>query len=81
MKTATVVTLALAALAGPDAAANAVAVAPLSPEARAAMTGKSCKKGCPVSLDDLAAVEVRFIGAGHTPGPSWSQAELAPGHL
>ncbi|MFQ8433549.1 M15 family metallopeptidase [Amaricoccus sp. W119] len=37
-------------------------IAPLSPEARAAMRGSSWSAGCPVSLDDLAAVEVRFIG-------------------
>lgn len=37
-------------------------VAPLSPQARAAMTGISWKPGCPVSLDDLLVVRVRYFG-------------------
>jgi hypothetical protein len=31
------------------------AISPLSSEMKAAMTGKSWKQGCPVSLDDAAA--------------------------
>ncbi len=53
--------LATLAFAGPWAA-NAAAIAPLSAEARAAMTGISWHPGCPVGLDDLAAVEVIFTG-------------------
>jgi hypothetical protein len=43
-------------------AARAADIAPLSPEARVAMTGKSWHEGCPVALDDLAAVRVAFVG-------------------
>ena len=62
MKTAIATALALAALAGPVVATDATAIAPLSPEARAAMTRKSWHEGCPVSLHDLAAVKVTFVG-------------------
>jgi poly-gamma-glutamate synthesis protein (capsule biosynthesis protein) len=37
-------------------------IAPLSPETRAAMTGKSWRPGCPVALDDLASVTVKYLG-------------------
>jgi hypothetical protein len=37
-------------------------VAPLTLEARTAMTGKSWKAGCPVPLEDLAAVTVKYLG-------------------
>ena len=61
MKTAIAATLALIALAG-TVAADAGAITPLSPEARAAMTGKSWREDCPVGLDDLASVTVTFVG-------------------
>ena len=82
MNTAIAATLALAALAGPAAAADAAAIAPLSPEARAAMTGKSWHEGCPVGLDDLAAVKVAFVGfdgADHERHNRRSQAARAGG--
>lgn len=37
-------------------------VSPLSPEMKAAMTGKSWNPGCPVSLDDLSVVRVTYFG-------------------
>jgi hypothetical protein len=37
-------------------------ISPLSADMRAAMTGKSWKDGCPVPLDDLAAVQVTYLG-------------------
>jgi hypothetical protein len=37
-------------------------ISPLSAEMRAAMTGKSWKPGCPVPLDDLAAIRVTYFG-------------------
>ncbi|HEY3741209.1 MAG TPA: M15 family metallopeptidase [Bryobacteraceae bacterium] len=40
----------------------APAQSPLSPAARAAMTGVSWKPGCPVPLDDLVAVKVKYLG-------------------
>jgi hypothetical protein len=55
------VIVALLALAG-QAVAEPAAIGPLSPEVRAAMTGKSWHAGCPVGLDDLAAVRVTFVG-------------------
>lgn len=61
MRSMTAVIVALAALSGP-AAADEPAIAPLSSETRAAMTGKSWHEGCPVGLDDLAAVTVAFTG-------------------
>lgn len=42
-------------------------VSSLSPEARAAMTGKSWKPGCPVALDDLVVVHVAYIGFDNKP--------------
>ena len=50
------------AASGAGAAADDAAISALSPEARAAMTGTSWHEGCPVSLDDLAAVTVAFVG-------------------
>lgn len=38
------------------------AIAPLSAEMKAAMTGKSWSPGCPVPLQDLALVRVRYLG-------------------
>lgn len=38
------------------------AIAPLTPEMKAAMTGKSWNPGCPVALDDLVSVRVTYIG-------------------
>lgn len=38
------------------------AIAPLSAEMKAAMTGTSWKPGCPVPLDDLEAVRVTYFG-------------------
>jgi hypothetical protein len=38
------------------------AISPLSAEMKAAMSGKSWKQGCPVSLDDLALVRVMYLG-------------------
>ena len=80
MKTTIAATLAFAALARPAIAADAVAIAPLSPEARTAMTGKSWRQGCPISLDDLAVVKVIFIGfdgADHS-GTIVVHKQLAP---
>jgi hypothetical protein len=37
-------------------------ISPLTAQQRAAMTGKSWKPGCPVSLDDLASVRVTYWG-------------------
>lgn len=42
-------------------AAAAQNIAPLSPEMRAAMTGKSWRTGCPVTLDDLDTVRVKYF--------------------
>jgi hypothetical protein len=38
------------------------AISPLSAGMKATMTGKSWKQGCPVSLDDLALVRVKYLG-------------------
>ena len=38
------------------------AISSLSAEIKVAMTGKSWKQGCPVSLDDLALVRVTYLG-------------------
>lgn len=56
--------LAALALTGAGAGAQTANpnISPLSAEIRAAMTGKSWKPGCPVSLDDLAAVRVTYLG-------------------
>ena len=35
-------------------------ISPLSPEQRAAMTGKAWQPGCPVGLDELSAVRIRY---------------------
>ncbi|HEX3985101.1 MAG TPA: M15 family metallopeptidase [Acidobacteriaceae bacterium] len=43
-------------------AARTPNVVPLSPAQRAAMTGKSWKPGCPVSLDDLDSIRVIYYG-------------------
>jgi hypothetical protein len=61
---ATFIASALAA-SGPAAAADLSSVSPLSPETRAAMTGKSWHVGCPVALNDLAAVQVTYFGFDH----------------
>jgi hypothetical protein len=37
-------------------------ISPVSPGMRAAMTGISWKPGCPVPLDDLVAVRVKYLG-------------------
>jgi hypothetical protein len=37
-------------------------ISSLSADMRAAMTGKSWKPGCPIPLDDLAAVQVTYFG-------------------
>lgn len=50
-----------AVVVGPAGAAEPGAIAPLSPEMRAAMTGKSWQEDCPVGLDDLAAVTVAYV--------------------
>jgi hypothetical protein len=55
---AAVMALALSACAGPQTKR----ISPLSAEMRAAMTGKSWRPECPVSLDDLAAVQVDYFG-------------------
>lgn len=52
----------MAAFTGPVAAEQLSTISSLSAEARAAMTGKSWQDGCPVSLDDLAAVSVTYFG-------------------
>jgi hypothetical protein len=41
--------------------APAQRITPLSPDMRAAMTGRSWRVGCPVTLDDLAAVPVKYF--------------------
>jgi hypothetical protein len=38
------------------------AISPLSAEMKVAMTGRSWKQGCPVSLDDLALIRVTYWG-------------------
>ena len=62
MKTAIAAILALVGWPGPVVATDATAIAPLSPEAQTAMTGNSWHESCPVSLHDLAAVKVTFVG-------------------
>lgn len=59
--------IAFAVLTLPAAAQQLSSVSPLSPEARAAMTGTSWQEGCPVSLDDLASVSVTFQGFDGAP--------------
>jgi hypothetical protein len=58
----TIMALTIAACANGQTSQDSSVITPLSPAMRAAMTGKSWKPGCPVSLDDLAAVEVRYFG-------------------
>ena len=67
MKTTIAATLALAALARPAIAADAVAIAPLSPEARTAMTGKSWRQG-------WCASRSAAILYGKAPGPGLALA-------
>jgi hypothetical protein len=37
----------------------------LSPDTRVAMTGKAWNPGCPISLNDLAAIQVTYFGFDH----------------
>jgi hypothetical protein len=57
-----VAALALSACAGAQVSESAPQISPLSADMRAAMTGKSWKPGCLVPLDDLAAVQVTYLG-------------------
>lgn len=54
--------LALSLWARAQLTAQRASISPLSEEMRRSMTGKSWKPGCPVSLDDLAAVQVKYFG-------------------
>jgi D-alanyl-D-alanine carboxypeptidase len=47
---------------GSKQAAYRGSVSPLAAQMRTAMTGKSWRTGCPVPLDDLAAVQVTYFG-------------------
>jgi hypothetical protein len=55
-------TLAVSASANAQTASGNSNTSPLSADMRAAMTGKSWKPGCPVPLNDLAAVRVTYFG-------------------
>ena len=46
---------------------NTSTISPLSTEMRTAMTGKSWKMGCPVSLDDLVVIRVPYFGFDEKP--------------
>ena len=54
--------LAIAASASAQTPNGNAKISPLTAEMRAAMTGKSWKPECPVPLDDLAAVQVTYLG-------------------
>jgi len=62
LKTRLLPLLLLALTAHAQAPLFSAPIAPLTPQQRAAMTGKSWKPGCPVSLDDLASVRVTYWG-------------------
>jgi len=51
---------AMAAAAAPSA--HAAQISPLAPAIRRAMTGVAWHPGCPVPLDDLRAVRIRYFG-------------------
>jgi hypothetical protein len=56
--------VACSAIVVPTSAAD---IAPLSAAERAAMTGKSWQPGCPVPLDDLVSVKVKYQGTDSAP--------------
>jgi hypothetical protein len=62
LKCVAAMAFALSAYASAQTPASAPNISPLSADMRTAMTGKSWKPGCPVPLDDLAAVQVTYFG-------------------
>ena len=52
----------LVSLLGYAAAQGAPHIAPLSAETKTSMSGKAWNPGCPVNMDDLRAVNVRYFG-------------------
>ena len=62
LKCVAAIVFAVSACASAQISGSSTKISPLSTDMRVAMTGKSWKPGCPVPLDDLAAVQVTYFG-------------------